>query len=602
MRINGFSSRRTVLQRSKLSTLMLVCFLGLNLIVLLAIIGLAYRSFSDAAFTEISKARLALLNESTNRGFDFITDITSTAYSVVSNKEVKEQLESAPESKYDALVRRRELSDLLHHMLVVNTGISSIEIYTDVYNEVPYSATDLVFPIRNLKENAWFGGLGQADAVWIPDSESASSHSLIGYAQHMFDSKGKTMGYLVIRMSQQAVLGNFADVPLVLEGQVLIVDTAGNVIVKVNEPKYGNEEPVLDKEWLDRQARNGDDGYEVIRKGDRSYLALYTKPTSIHWRLVQTIPTSALLASTYKAGWYVLWIGLFGLLLSGLLAYLFVYNMIRPLRRLMMEMKRLERGDFNAQATSAFTEEYAQLSYSFNHMVSRIKDAMEHVRRENKAKRDAQTSLLEAQIKPHFLYNTLDMIHWRALDYKAQDISQMITQLGKLLRIGLSGGQIFIRVRDELEHARCYIGIQKERLPFSIKYEEVIEPETRGYFIPKIILQPLIENAVIHGKPEEAADTLHIRLTVKRLSLPGQRPVLELALLDNGKGLPENWRMENATGIGIRNVQQRIQLYCGSVYGLQAENAANGGVRVVIRLPIIETDEQLKRMLDGESG
>ena len=297
----------------------------------------------------------------------------------------------------------------------------------------------------------------------------------------------------------------------------------------------------------------------------------------MHWRLVQTIPTRTLLASTYKAGWYVLWIGVAGLLLSALLAYLFVNNMIRPLRRLMMEMKKLERGDFNARATSAFTEEYAQLSYSFNHMVSRIKDSMEHVQKESKAKRDAQTSLLEAQIKPHFLYNTLDMIHWRALDYKAEDISFMITQLGKLLRIGLSGGNIFIRVRDELEHARCYVSIQKERLPFSIRYTEEIEPQTRGCYIPKIILQPLIENSVIHGKPQQESDALQISLTVRERHGAGQRKELELVLTDNGKGLPEDWTMDKATGIGIRNVHQRIGLYCGSLYGLQLANGEHGG-------------------------
>ena len=260
MRITGFSSRGTVLQRSKLSTLMIVCFLGLNLLFLLAIIWLAYRSFSDAAFTEISKARLALLNESTNRGFDFITNITSTAYSVVSNKEVKERLEETGLSKYDMLVKRREISDLLHHMLVVNTGISSIEIYTDLYNDVPYSQTDLVYPVRNITGEPWYAGLKQADAVWIPDNESASSESLIGYAQHMFDSKGRTIGYLVIRMSQQAVLRNFADVPMVLEGQVLIVDTAGKIIVKVNEPELGDEDAVLDARWLNEQSKNMSDG------------------------------------------------------------------------------------------------------------------------------------------------------------------------------------------------------------------------------------------------------------------------------------------------------------------------------------------------------
>lgn len=593
--------RPGALQRSKLSTLMIACFFTLNLLFLLTIAMLAYRSFSDVTFTEISRARLALLNESTNRGFDFMTNMTRTAYSVISNKDVKERLEEAPASKYDALTKRREISDLLHHTLVVNNEISSIEIYSDLFNDVPYSGTDLVYPTSKLAAHNWYERLQHADAVWISELENTSSDALIGYAQHMFDSQGKTVGYLVIRMSQQDVLQHFANVPMAMDGQVVIVDTAGRLIAKVNGASPATEElPALP--WLHDRPTGAYDGYEVIRQDGQSYLALYSKPSSVQWRLVQLIPARLLLASTYEAGWMVMGLGLLILLISVLLTYLFVSNMIRPLRKLMLNMRRLERGDFSVRATSSFTEEYAQLTYSFNHMVSRLQELLEHVQKESKAKRDAQTSLLEAQIKPHFLYNTLDMIHWRALDYNARDISFMITQLGKLLRIGLSGGKIFIRLRDELEHARCYIRIQQERLTFSISYTEQIDAQLKGCYIPKIILQPLIENAVLHARPQQPGQALHIELTARPLaSVHGQRPGMELLLCDNGQGLQEGWRMEQATGIGIRNVHQRIGLYCGAHYGLQLVNREQGGVMVIIRLPIIETEAQLQQWLEVDN-
>ncbi|WP_270166636.1 cache domain-containing sensor histidine kinase [Paenibacillus sp. SYP-B4298] len=592
-----------VWQRSKLSTLMIACFFTLNLLFLLTIAILAYRSFSDVTFTEISRARLALLNESTHRGFDFMTNMTRTAYSVVSNKEVQERLEEAPASKYDALTRRREISALLHHTLVVNNEISSIEIYSDLFNDVPYSGMDLVYPTSRLADQHWFARLKLADAVWISELESASSDALIGYAQHMFDSQGRTVGYLVIRMSQQDVLKHFADVPMAMDGQVVITDTAGRMIATVNAgPQSESGKGLPDLPWLHEHPADAYDGYEVIRQEGQSYLALYSKPSSVQWRLVQLIPTQVLLASTYKAGWMVMGLGLLILLVSVLLTYLFVSNMIRPLRKLMLDMRRLERGDFSVRAASRFTEEYAQLSYSFNHMVSRLQELIEHVHIESKAKRDAQTSLLEAQIKPHFLYNTLDMIHWRALDYNAKDISFMITQLGKLLRIGLSGGKIFIRLRDELEHARCYVRIQQERLPFSITYTEQIDPQLKGCYIPKIILQPLIENAVLHARPQQQQQELRIELTARPLApAHGQRPGIELLLCDNGQGLKEGWSMEQATGIGIRNVHQRIGLYCGAHYGLQLANREQGGVMVTIRLPAIETEEQLQQWLEVDN-
>ncbi|WP_159881810.1 cache domain-containing sensor histidine kinase [Paenibacillus puerhi] len=601
MRASGFTSWPSLLRRCKLSTLIVVCFIGLNLVLFIGVIWLSYRAFSDVAFSEISKARLALLNESTKRGFDFMTQITNTAYSVVSQKEITERLGGAVESKYDMLMRRREISDKLHHMLVINTGISSIEIYSDLFNEVPYSSTDLVYPVSNISGEKWFSALKQADAVWIPAEEGDSSQSLIGYAQHMFNSRGETNGYLVIRMTQEDVLSHFADVPMVLEGQVLVVDTAGKIIIQVNDPNRADVQPIPDTDWLTRHSHNFSDGYELYRKGEHDYLVLFSKPNTVQWRLVQVIATSELLASTERAGWYVLVIGLLGLTISALLAYVLVKGTVRPLRRLMMEMKKLERGDFNAKTSSSFTEEYVQLSFSFNHMVSRLQELIDSVQKESKLKREAQTGLLEAQIKPHFLYNTLDMIHWRALDYKAEDISSMITQLGKLLRIGLSGGKLFIRVRDELEHARCYIGIQQVRQPFSIECAEQIDPHVRGYYIPKVILQPLIENSVIHGKPDQSGQALQLGLKIRELRKEGQGKCLELTLTDNGRGLPAQWKLEETTGIGIRNVHQRIVLYCGPHYGLLVENREEGGVRVTVRVPVIETEEQLKWLLDGEN-
>lgn len=178
----------------------------------------------------------------------------------------------------------------------------------------------------------------------------------------------------------------------------------------------------------------------VSGKPGGAQLVLYSRPAMLQWRLVQTIPVHMLLSPVRHAGWQILGIAVLGLLCSALLAFLFVRRIIRPLRQLIKRMRQLEKGDFDTRVQLSFTEEYAHLAYGFNHMASQLTTLMEQVKDESRAKREAQTGLLEAQIKPHFLYNTLDMIHWRALDYEAKDISRMIVQLSKLLRIGLSGG------------------------------------------------------------------------------------------------------------------------------------------------------------------
>ncbi|MFC9712361.1 histidine kinase [Paenibacillus sp. NPDC056933] len=654
------------LQQSKLSTLMVTCFIVFNLMLVSVIVWLAYQSFSAVTFTEISNARLALLNESTRRGFDFITGVTGTAYSLASNRELSNLLETKRTGRLTQIHQRRELSKILDHTLVVSEGITSVEMYTDAFNGVTVTMADRIYPVDTIAGDSWFAALEQADAAWVPLRENESGQSLIGYAQRIFDSRGGTVAYVLIRLSREDIVRRFADMPMVLDGQVLLVDTAGNVVMQMGEDNVegtsdedltltkgnskilssintsanasapGESEPVVDSAWIQEHAEHGQDGFEVVSgKGGGAQLVLYSRPAMLQWRLVQTIPVHTLLSPVRQAGWQVLGIAVLGLLCSVVLAYLFVRRIVRPLRQLIKRMRQLEKGDFNTRVQLSFTEEYAHLAYGFNHMASQLTALMDQVKEESRAKREAQTGLLEAQIKPHFLYNTLDMIHWRALDYEAKDISRMIVQLSKLLRIGLSGGRLFIRVRDELEHARCYVNIQSERLPFSIDYQEKIDPRVRGCYIPKIILQPFIENAVMHGYPKEGKLRIQIDMGESESSHPsgandsstclltesstesselgspsmGYRPTVKSAnapkiiirIRDNGQGLPEDWKLEETSGIGIRNVHQRIQLYCGTGYGVDLCTGELGGVEVTITLPRIETEDQLILWLGGEN-
>lgn len=606
---------------------MVTCFIAFNLLLVSIVVWLAYQSFSAVTFTEISKARLALLNESTRRGFDFITGVTGTSYGLASNRELSNLLDTSNTGRLAQIHQRREVSKILDHTMVVSDGITSIELYTDAFNEVTVTMADRIFPVDAISNDSWFAALEKADAAWVPLRENESGQSLVGYAQRIYDSRGGTVAYVLIRLSRADIVRRFADVPMVLDGKVLLVDTAGNVVMQMGkadpsggsvgqadpeeqarpEEKHNNDQgtadgtdsssSIIDSAWIQEHARPGEDGFEVVSgQPGGAELVLYSRPAMLQWRLVQTIPVYTLLSPVRQAGWQILGIAVLGLLCSAVLAYLFVRQIIRPLRQLIKRMRQLEKGDFDTRVKLSFTEEYAHLAYGFNHMASQLTMLMEQVKEESRAKREAQTSLLEAQIKPHFLYNTLDMIHWRALDYEAKDISRMIVQLSKLLRIGLSGGRLFIRVRDELEHARCYVSIQSERLPFSIQYEERIDPRIRGCHIPKIILQPFIENAVMHGHPSEGTLRIQVGIT------PAEGAVADITIriTDNGQGLPEDWNMEDARGIGVRNVHQRIQLYCGQRYGVQLRNGSSGGVEVEITLPRIETEEHLNLWLDGE--
>lgn len=256
------------IRRSKLSTLMAASIITFNLIFLGFIVLLAYRTFSDVTFSEISTTRLALLNESTKRGFDFMTNVSGTAYSIAANKNVIEGLETTPGSKYQMISRRREITEILQHSLVLNEGVSSIEIYSDLFSGVPQSSTDLVFPVSSIRNESWYPQLKQADSLWVPLEGSGGEDEpyLIGHIQHLFGNEGKTIGYLYIRLSADDILKQFKDIPAVLDGQIHLVDTSGNLLLLVNKESGSAGKAVLEADWLYQHTYEGNEGYELLKK------------------------------------------------------------------------------------------------------------------------------------------------------------------------------------------------------------------------------------------------------------------------------------------------------------------------------------------------
>jgi two-component system, sensor histidine kinase YesM len=216
------------------------------------------------------------------------------------------------------------------------------------------------------------------------------------------------------------------------------------------------------------------------------------------------------------------------------------------------------------------------------------------VYREQQSKREAELKTLQEQIKPHFLYNTLDTIQWMAQEHGAQDIVKVVGALTSLFRIGLSRGKEMIRVSDEMEHVRSYLIIQKARYEDKFDFELCAEEETLSCMVLKLTLQPLVENAIYHGIKERRG---HGSIRVESLRREG---VLVLRVIDDGVGMApaklEEVRAlltaphphgEGFAGYGVHNVHERIQLSFGTRYGLRFESEPDRGTTVEILHPLV---------------
>lgn len=576
--------RKLVKYPTRLFTLMMICFVGLCSLLLLVSGFVYYETYSNIANREIRETKKELLDEKSQNLSNYIASIQDTAVFLVTNTMVQQYLSQPPDDVYDSVSKSRLLVQEFQKFATLKAGVHSIELYTDWLNGFQNFQGQFIHPIADAHAEGWFDRMQATDGFWIgahPYLLANSTINVVSYAHRITGLHGELLGIVKIDIPDSqlfTVLNKSAEHPD-NAGYFAIMDSRGQYIASmlpegIAAPKHGEDIAQL----------VAGTSFSVIRSASNSQ----------SWMLSQLISKDILQQSGQEIRKLI--IGLLGglILLSIPLAFWVSRKLTSPINGMVKGMRAVERGDFNVRLNASSIQEYLYLTTHFNRMVHRLGELIGRLNQEHRDRREAEIQLLHAQIKPHFLYNTLDLIHWRALDYNAHEISQMVQQLSKLFRIGLSNDKWYVDARDELMHARCYMVIQEYRQNFNISYEEYVESDLLDVLVPKIILQPFLENAVIHGNWQRGEQAVVSVRFEERDEGAGKQ--LYVTIADNGCGVPEDFDIQSATGIGIRNVQDRIQLYCGPKYGVRVAPGPSGGTQVTIHLPIIRHEEEMEQL------
>ncbi|MDD3337087.1 MAG: sensor histidine kinase [Eubacteriales bacterium] len=273
-------------------------------------------------------------------------------------------------------------------------------------------------------------------------------------------------------------------------------------------------------------------------------------------------------------------------LLSLAAATLMAFWVTRPITHLEHKMQKVQTGDLNVTITEKGFREIRSVSAAFNHMLAQIRSLMDKVVEEQETKRLHELNALQAQINPHFLYNTLDSIVWMEERGRSREAITMVLALAKLFRISISKGRRFITVEEELEHVRNYLIIQKMRFKEKFTYEITRQPEALCEHTVKLIIQPLVENCINHAIDEASGEELHIVIDVSVTEAE-----LIFTVTDDGIGISEERLPSILTtsvgesGIGLKNVNERIQLTYGPQYGLSIQSVEDEGTTITVRIP-----------------
>lgn len=322
----------------------------------------------------------------------------------------------------------------------------------------------------------------------------------------------------------------------------------------------------------------------------RERLTIIDTVNNCRWRIVGVAFMDELMSGLEQFTSVMIFLVLFCIIVTILLARVVSSWISRPIKQLERLMLSVENGNLSAPPHVGGNKEVAALSLSFGLMIQRIRQLMDDIVKSQEMKRKFELDALQAKINPHFLYNTLDSVVWMAEQGNTEGVIKMITALAKLFRISISKGHDIITLAEEIEHVRNYLIIQQTRYQGKFEFSIDLPEDLEKLPTIKLIIQPIVENAIYHGI-KYLQETGHIDIVVSRRK-PG---AIVIQIRDNGIGMDEETldnilkfsasHLPDGSGIGVRNVHQRVQLYYGSDFGLEISSEMDEGTLVNIVIP-----------------
>lgn len=571
---------------------------------------LRFSSSSNAMAAESSQRVLAQVNLNLDSYLRNMMRVSDTVYyRVIKNTDLQRE---------DMARELRDALDLLYAKdrevlvsLAVFDGSGSLVSATplsELKNSVTPSRESWFTTAMERIENLHFSTPHVQNLFDDPDSRY---HWVVSLSRHVELSRGGVMqsGVLLVDMSFSGIEQICKEVSLSNgQGYLYLIDGSGEIIY---HPRQQLIYAGLQEENNLTAAAYSDGTHTENFQSQRRQVTVKTVGYT-GWKLVGVVPVETLRDNYSQLLLFAMFVVIFSIFLLVFVNLRLSEWITAPMKKLELAVRELEKGAESVDFDVDGPYEVEHLSRSVQSMVSTMRHLMEDILRQEEEKRRSELDVLQSQINPHFLYNTLDSVVWMTENGRTQEAVAMLTALARFFRISLSKGSSIIPIGDELEHARNYLAIQKMRYKNKFFADISVEQGVERLYTVKLIIQPILENAIYHGMEYADGDgEIHIRAFRE-----GENMVIEVE--DNGPGMPEQVMervMEQllkpgisvsaarpgGSGIGLRNVHQRIQLTFGPAYGLTIRSEPDRGTVVRICLPVLGENEMRKYRREGEA-
>lgn len=521
-----------------------------------------------------------------------VSDIENVAFYINGNNTIQASLKAEKQvvgNRVAYYELHSDIRQILASYVLLRQEINAICIHSESGREYTYTKTrngpslDITRYIRDEKQ------------YWAVDK----NHIVLMKKLYAFPTQS-LLGYIALDVNAKSLYDIIADIDLTKSGRIFLVNEEGRILATESETLSGE---LLDEPYRNFLGEN-EAFYNNVRVGNTYYSVYNSGAISNGWYMVLAIPRDYYMRDITKLKNVIIPITLTTALLTALLSILVSRGITRPIRFLSGAMENFGQGNFDINCQVDSEDEIGRLSHTFNQMVMDMNSLVNTVYEQKVMKQEAQMKSLQMQINPHFLYNTLDTINWMARIRHVDEIGDMVAALSNMMRYSLEK-KSFVRLGEEVKSLKDYIAIQNYRYRDKMVAEIEIDESLMSLYIPRLLIQPILENAIVHGI-EEKLDKGHILVAARR-----EDEELYIQIMDDGVGmteetmshiLREDYSMKKSghTSIGVVNVNRRIQMIYGKNYGLLVQSVLGAGTKITIHIPAREEEqEEVKKDENG---
>lgn len=513
-----------------------------------------------------------------------VSDIENVAFYINGNNTIQASLKAEKQvvgNRVAYYELHSDIRQILASYVLLRQEINAICIHSESGREYTYTKTrngpslDITRYIRDEKQ------------YWAVDK----NHIVLMKKLYAFPTQS-LLGYIALDVNAKSLYDIIADIDLTKSGRIFLVNEEGRILATESETLSGE---LLDEPYSNFLGEN-EAFYNNVRVGNTYYSVYNSGAISNGWYMVLAIPRDYYMRDITKLKNVIIPITLTTAFLTALLSILVSRGITRPIRFLSGAMENFGQGNFDINCQVDSEDEIGRLSHTFNQMVMDMNSLVNTVYEQKVMKQEAQMKSLQMQINPHFLYNTLDTINWMARIRHVDEIGDMVAALSNMMRYSLEK-KSFVRLGEEVKSLKDYIAIQNYRYRDKMVAEIEIDESLMSLYIPRLLIQPILENAIVHGI-EEKLDKGHILVAARR-----EDEDLYIQIMDDGVGmteetmshiLMEDYSMKKSghTSIGVVNVNRRIQMIYGKDYGLLVQSVLGAGTKITIHIPAREEEQE----------